>query len=94
MTSAEKLGNMIGNMINEQQTTNYNIQGQSISTTKTRRILEDFKLVGQVTLTKKVPLSDSFILDHPVQGELDSAVYKLDGGYDSGQEQVLDILNF
>ena len=51
--------------------------------------LSDLNIVGinsiqlstSIICTKNIYPSDSFILDHPVYGSLNSAVYKLDGGY-------------
>ena len=93
-SSAEELGKVIGNLIQAQQITSQNRNGAVVKTIKRRSIYEDIKVPGQIIFTKKVPASDSFILDHPVQGELDSAVYKLDGGWDASQEVILEIQNF
>ncbi len=50
---------------------------------------DTLKATGELIVTKKVYKSDSFILDHPTLGVLDSATLKLDGGYDSAQDEVL-----
>lgn len=36
---------------------------------------------GEIKAYKWEYKDDSFIIDHPIQGEIDSAVYKIDGGY-------------
>jgi hypothetical protein len=43
--------------------------------------LNSVELSTSIICTKSTYPSDSFILDHPVYGILDSAVLKLDGGY-------------
>lgn len=43
----------------------------------------------KASFTKKYYAEDSFILDHPVYGELDSSTLKLDGGYDSSSEEIV-----
>ena len=91
-SSAEQLGQIIGNLVQQQQVTSQNKNGQVVQTTKRRTIYEDPVLGAQVTLTKKVPLSNSLQFDHPVKGDWN--VYVWDGGYDASQDEVLDIQNF
>lgn len=45
--------------------------------------LESIRLSGLWVVSSLIVASDSFVLDHPVKGALDSSVYKLDGGYSS-----------
>jgi hypothetical protein len=49
-----------------------------------RTSISNLMLAGTIVATQKIIASDSFVLDHPVYGELDSATLKLDGGYSSG----------
>jgi hypothetical protein len=42
---------------------------------------DGLKITGEVVFTKKLYDPQSFILDHPVQGELDSPILVIDGGY-------------
>lgn len=46
--------------------------------------VERTKLTITVTGTQRNYATDSFILDHPVYGELDSSTLRLDGGYAAG----------
>lgn len=43
---------------------------------------------GQVRFYKKVYPTTSFIIDHPVYGDIDSSTLALDGGYLAGSESV------
>ena len=43
--------------------------------------LHTINVTGTYVVTKYLLTTDSFVLDHPVYGELDSSVLKLDGGY-------------
>ena len=93
-SAAEKLGQVIGQLVQNQQTTNQNINGQSVKTTKNKVLYEDITLPGQVVLTKKVPESTSFQADHYIYGELNSDTLYLNSDYDESQTQILNIINF
>lgn len=45
---------------------------------------------GSLIVTKNVYDSTSFILDHPVYGDLDSSTLSLDGGYTGGSSVLVD----
>ena len=83
LDSVSQLGKFLGDFKARQETTKENI---------TPNDTKDFIRIekenagtvwtsGTYILKKWEYESDAFIIDHPVQGELDSAVYKLDGGY-------------
>jgi len=93
-SSAQKLGEVISGLVHKQQLSSQNRNGQSIKTTKRRIIYNTIKLPSSVTLIKKVPLSTSFLVNHPVQGVVNSNTLLINGGYDSSQEETLSITNF
>ena len=76
-----ELGKVIGGIISSQSETNENLSPDESENQDI--IVANFStnMSGSIQLIKKPYASDSFILDHPVYGELDSAVLKLDGGY-------------
>jgi len=83
LDSVSQLGETLGNLKTRQNTTAENISPND--TTGFLRLQKEIAgtllLSGSVTLNKWEYESDSFIIDNIVQGEIDSAIYKLDGGY-------------
>lgn len=82
LDAASQLGKIIGKLGKEQQVTNENLGPEEIDGQLLIKRRELVELVGTFTVTQRLYPTDSFILDHPVYGELDSAVLQLDGGYD------------
>jgi len=80
--SIAEIGRIIGNLSKEQSTIKENISADETETQDT--IYASFVSELQCTgiINKLTYPTDSFILDHPIYGELDSSVLKLDGGYD------------
>jgi len=79
--SATQLGRIIGGLANNQSSIQENLSPDDVNAQYTTVNSEQVKVNGTLTATKKTLATDAFILDHPIQGELDSSVYKLDGGY-------------
>jgi hypothetical protein len=83
LDAVSQLGGSLAAFQTRQQTTANNISPND--TTGFLRIYEEnaggIIASGSVTLNKWEYESDAFILDNDPQGELDSAVYKLDEGY-------------
>ena len=50
---------------------------------------EFIRLGGTITVTKLLYPTDSFIVDHPVYGEVDSPVLKIDGGYSDPEGELV-----
>jgi hypothetical protein len=63
-------GNMNQTVFDSENTTGLNIVG-----------INSIQLTTSIFAKKNIYPSDSFILDHIVYGYLDSATFKLDGGY-------------
>jgi len=81
LDGVSQLGQYIAERYKEQDKIDDNLapnDGEFVNT-----ITDDEGIVigGEVRGYKWIFEDDAFIIDHPVQGELDSAVYKLDGGY-------------
>ena len=81
--TASEVGKIIGKTISEQSVVKENLSADSADNELNVINQEELVVDGKITITKKIYATDSFILDHPVQGELDSAVYKLDEGYEA-----------
>lgn len=82
MTNVSRdLGAVLGNMSKEQSDIKSNISPNEQNANAFIVSQEQVQLSGTLTVTAYFYPEDSFILDHPVYGELDSSVLKLDGGY-------------
>lgn len=80
---AHELGKVIGSGL--KQANSY--KEDFIETEETTDILlanlDTIKITGIWVISSLIVASDSFVLDHPVRGYIDSSIYKLDGGYSS-----------
>jgi len=82
LDSVSQLGQYIGNRIKDQDALDNNLAPENAEFISTYYdINNNLLLGGNVKGYKWIFDTTAFILDHPVQGELDSAVYKLDSGY-------------
>ena len=83
--NVKKLAGKIAGIANEQSEIKDNLTAEEPGAALNLFFKQQIRPSGHITLTKKFFPDDSFILDHPVYGELDSPTLKLDGGY-SGEE--------
>jgi len=83
LDTASKLGKLIGDNISKQGDIQENISPNDTAPIDTIRNSEELVVEGVMTLTRYHYASNSFVIDHPVYGELDSAILKIDGGYAS-----------
>ena len=92
LDSVSKLGKELGAFKTRQTTTSENISPND--TTGFLKIYEEegggVVVGGTITINKWEYESDAFILDNIPQGEIDSAVYKLDDGYTVASPTVLE----
>jgi hypothetical protein len=86
------LAKNIADTANEQEAIKQNISGDDTEALLQIQSSEILKLTGTLVATKYTYATDSFVIDHPVYGALDSSVLKLDGGY--GQLAVPFTLTF
>jgi hypothetical protein len=75
------LGNTLGTNIQTADNLNQQrFESENITSFNVVR-MDSVRLSSTTIISSLVYPSDSFILDHPVYGELDSSILKLDGGY-------------
>lgn len=77
----KQLAATLASTANEQETIKQNLSGDDASALLQIQGSERMDLSGTFVATKYLYPTDSFILDHPIYGELDSSVLLLDGGY-------------
>lgn len=92
LDSTKEFAGIISNLINEQQVIKNNLSSDEESAQLIIKNRSSIIVSGTVIVTQKVYDSTSFILDHPVLGELDSSTLQLDGGYSSST--VLSSITF
>ena len=81
LDNASKLGKNIGTLSKQQNQTSENISPEEADSTLLLKQQETIEIVGTATFTAKYYDLTSFIIDHPIAGELDSSVLEIDGGY-------------
>jgi len=79
--SATELGRIIGGIANTQSSIQENLAPDDVNAQLNTVNSETVIIEGKLTVIKKYFDSNAFIIDHPIQGELDSSVYELDSGY-------------
>lgn len=77
----DRLGSLIGGMDRRQDDLAQNISPNEPDAQTQIIDTANVLLQGTVVITRKSYPTDSFILDHPVYGELNSPTLKLNGGY-------------
>ncbi|GAF76470.1 unnamed protein product [marine sediment metagenome] len=88
-----KLGKALGNTSNEIEETKGQVSPDQTNAEFFAFANESLIINGELTASMLVYPTDSFILDHPVYGELDSAILKLDGGYNESDPEHGSILD-
>ena len=83
LNSASQLGSMIGGLSSQQDNIMDNMTGDDESQDQLFST-DELVVEGTIVLNKLTYPTDSFILDHPVYGDIDSSVLKIDGGYIEG----------
>ena len=83
MNSAKDLGRIIGKLAQDQQTLQENVYPDDPSAQLQLIQSESIAWSGTLVLTKKSYSATSFVLDHPVYCDIDSATLEIDGGYQS-----------
>ncbi len=78
-----RLGNVLGKSISDQSILRENIRPEDPNALIQVGARERIIVTGTLVINKGTLGTDSFVIDHPVYGELDSSVFKLDGGYSS-----------
>jgi hypothetical protein len=81
LDEADKLGSLIGGIIRTQDEIKSSITPNDPSESFQIISNEQIELSGTMILNSLTIATDSFVLNHVVYGNLNSAVFKLDGGY-------------
>ncbi len=77
----KELARNLATTANEQESVKQNLSGDDTEALLQLQSNEKIVMSGSFLATKYTYATDSFIIDHPVYGELDSSVLLLDGGY-------------
>jgi hypothetical protein len=92
LTSSSKLGTELGAFKQRQLDTQRELSPQdSAGLVRYEEVFVGSVILnGEISVYKWEYKDDSFILDNPVQGEIDSPVYKIDGGYTDSSPVLLE----
>jgi hypothetical protein len=91
LDSASQIGNYLGGIFKEQNSVDLNISPEDGEFVNTVYDENEMFIGGKVQGYKLIFDSEAFIIDHPVQGELDSAVYKIDSGYRNATDVYFEL---
>lgn len=83
MDSVTDFAKLIGNLSGRIATLESNVYPDDPSAQLQLLVSEVMTFTEHGTIVSKLYPSTSFIIDHPVYGELDSSILQLDGGYAS-----------
>jgi hypothetical protein len=92
LDESDKLGSLIGGIIRTQDEIKSSITPNDPSESFQIISKEQLELSGTMVVNALTISTDSFVLNHSVYGNLNSAVLKLDGGY-SGSPVTLITVN-
>jgi len=81
LDGVSQLGKVLGGTISDQTEIKQNISPYDTPPIDILKFSEELISEGVLTVTKFTYASDSFIIDHPVLGIIDSPTLKIDGGY-------------
>lgn len=94
LNTADKLGKVIGNLAREQSILADNISPDDPNQSLLVGVNENIIVAGKLIVNQYTYPTDSFIIDHPVYGDIDSAVLNIDGGYASETPTELLVRNY
>jgi len=80
-TSAEELGRIIGGIARQQSNIQENISPDEADALLNVYNTEQLVIEVVMTVTTKCYDANTFVIDHPVYGDIDSATLLIDGGY-------------
>lgn len=84
LSSTSQLAKLLAEQTSETDDIKSNISPDDLNSSLPIFVNESpIEITGTITLTKYVYATNSFIIDHPVYGVIDSAALELDGGYAS-----------
>jgi len=83
MVTFSDIGRAIGQMAVDQSTIRENISGDDPDGAVGAFNSESIIVTGEYIASSLTIATDSFVVDHPVKGDVDSSIYLIDGGYSS-----------
>lgn len=89
MATGKDLGRIMASMGNRQSQTDDNLSPDDPSAQLSAYFTEALGIHSQQRMYQFNYSSTAFILDHPIQGEINSAVYELDGGYSNTDDPIV-----
>jgi hypothetical protein len=89
LDSATELGRILGNKIKEDNSVKENISPTEEDSLFNVWNSNSIKITGNVTISKMLYGTSSFIIDHPIYGYVDSPILSLDGGYASALVETI-----
>ena len=84
LDNTSKIADVIGKISKKQDNADSNIRADDTFGVLSIFNTEFLKITGSLTLTQRNYSTTSFVLDHPIYGELDSSTLEIDGGYSEG----------
>lgn len=88
INSSRELGTKLGEINQEQSDIRSNLSANEQDANIVLITTEAMKLIGSLVVTKKIYDDTSFIINHPVQGDIDSSTLYIDGGYLAGSDDI------
>ena len=89
MTTAQELGTALANAVNTTATLQSNISPDDLTAKLILFPMETVVVSESGSIIGRYYASSSFIIDHPIQGDLNNASYALDGGYNAGAQTLI-----
>lgn len=81
MDSATQLGQLLGSIVNQQSKLASQISPDDSDPLLTLQNTDRIVVEGLLSITSRLYPTDSFIIDHPIYGDINSSVLLIDGGY-------------
>jgi len=88
LDAVSQLGEEVANISSEQDNVKENLSPDEADNQDVVFAQESSTNLLTGTIIKKIIAIDSFVLDHPVYGDIDSTILKLDGGYTGASETI------
>ena len=81
LNSTQQMGKLIGNTVKQQDSVKENIAPEEVLPQEQIYNNEFMNHLESGVVNQATYPTDSFIIDHPIYGDIDSSVLRIDGGY-------------